>query len=223
MLLIGSLLVAGLAIQAVRPQVTIYGVSQYGPQNTAIIVELTASFSAAGVGPSGVTTYIEEVVETYQAFVDAISATTHTFVELDSPRTFDWVFVESSGGYFESELPISLPETVTDFSFGCATGADSKPTCTSSSTLQTISTQAPIVNVCQFDADGEGNCTALLPELGGNPDMFSFSGSMVPLYTLAATASTPANTNRSGAVVYVVQFWWSGIFSIFVVLVNLLL
>ncbi|KAJ6484666.1 hypothetical protein C8R45DRAFT_1214698 [Mycena sanguinolenta] len=221
MLLIGSLLVAGLAIQAVRAQATIYAVSQYGPQDTELIVEKTVSFSVAGVGPSGVTTYIEEVVETYEAFVDAMSATTHTFVLLDSPQTNDWVFVESSGGYSESAI-FSTPETVTDLNFGCATGADSKPTCTSSAYLQTISTQAPVVNVCQFNAD-EGNCTELLPDLGGDSDItFSLSGSVVPIYTLAATASAPANTNQSGAVVHVVRMWWSGLFAVFVILVNLL-
>ncbi|KAJ7882551.1 hypothetical protein B0H14DRAFT_2703072, partial [Mycena olivaceomarginata] len=141
MLLVASLLVAGLTIQAVRTQATMYGVS-YGPQDTDFIIEETVSFSVAGVGPSGVMTYIEEFVESYKAFVDAISATTHTFVFLDSPKTFDWVFVESSGGFSEFAIlsTILFPETVTDFSFGCATGVDSKPTCTSSATLDTIST-----------------------------------------------------------------------------------
>ncbi|KAF7368761.1 hypothetical protein MVEN_00201200 [Mycena venus] len=205
---------------------TIYGVSEYGPQDTNFIVEQTASFSVAGVGPSGVMTYIAEVVESYEAFVDAMSATTHTFIVLDSPKTIDYVFVESSGGYSESAIlsTISLPETVTDFSFGCATGADSKPTCTSSTTLDTVSTQAPIINVCQFNADEEGNCTELLPGPERNSDYtFSFSGSVVPIYTLAATASTPVNTNQSGAVVHVVRMWWSGVFAVLVALANLLL
>ncbi|KAJ7190039.1 hypothetical protein GGX14DRAFT_580197 [Mycena pura] len=239
MLLIGSLsLATGLAIQAgkpwitpliaqpdvaraqVRAQATIYGISQYGPQDTDVIFEETASFSVAGVGPSSVTTYIEEVVETYEAFVDAISATTHTFVFPDSPQTVDWFFVESSGGFSESLSTISLPETVTDFSFDCATGADSKPTCTSSAFLDAISTQAPVVNVCQFNADEEGNCTDLLP-FGDNT--FSFSGSVVPIHTVAATASTATNTNQSGAVVHVVRIWWSSMFAVVVVLITLLL
>ncbi|KAJ7805885.1 hypothetical protein B0H14DRAFT_2877983 [Mycena olivaceomarginata] len=216
MLLVASLLVAGLVIQAVRAQATIYGVSQYGPQETDIIIEKTASFSVAGVGPSGVTTYIEEVVESYEAFVYAMSATTHTFVALDSPKTFDWVFVESSGGFSESAIlsTISFPETVTDMSFGCSTGADLKPTCTSSAFWILFSTQAPEVIA---------TATGLLPEPGGSDNTFSFSGSVVPIYTLAATASTPANTNQSGAVAHVVRMWWSGVFAVLVVLVNLLL
>jgi hypothetical protein len=116
-----------------------------------------------------------------------------------------------------------FPETVTDFSFGCATGVDSKPTCTSSATLDTISTHAPEVLVCQFNADEEGNCTDLFPEPGGSDNTFSFSDSVVPIYTLAATASTPANTNQSGAVVHVVRMWWNGMFAVLVVLVNLFL
>ncbi|KAJ7711894.1 hypothetical protein B0H16DRAFT_1627252 [Mycena metata] len=258
MLLVASLLVARLAIQAVRAQATIYGISEYGPQDTNFIVKETASFSVAGVGPSGVTTYIEEVVESYEAFVDVFSATTHTFVFLDSPKTFDFVFVESSGGFSESAIlsTISFPETVTDMSFDCTTGVDSKPTCTSSATLTTISfpetftdisfdcttgvdskptctsstmldtvsTPAPEVIVCQFNADEEGNCTDFLPDLRGASDnVFSFSGSVVPIYTLAATASTPANTNHSGAGVQVARMWWNGMFAVLVVLVNLLL
>jgi hypothetical protein len=70
-------------------QATIYGVSQYGPQDTNLIIKETASFSVAGVGPSGVTTYIEEVVESYEAEVFSIPATTNTFVFLDSPKTLD--------------------------------------------------------------------------------------------------------------------------------------
>ncbi|KAJ7046037.1 hypothetical protein C8F04DRAFT_1387713 [Mycena alexandri] len=225
MLLVASLLVAGLATQAVRAQATIYGISEYGPQDTDIIIKETTSFSVAGVGPGGVTTYIKEVVESYEAVVDAISATTTTFVFLDSPKTFDAVFVESSGGYSESLIlsTISLPETVTNIGFGCNTGVDSKPTCTSFTALQTISTQAPEIIVCQFNADEEGNCTDLLPEPAGSDHTFSFSGSMVPIYTLAATASTPANTNQSGAVFHVVQMWWNGMFAVLVVLVNLFL
>ncbi|KAJ7711886.1 hypothetical protein B0H16DRAFT_1627223 [Mycena metata] len=218
MLLVASLL-------AVRAQATIYGISDYGPQDADFIVKETASFSVAGVGPSGVTTYIEEVVESYEAFVDVFSATTHTFVFLDSPKTFDFVFVESSGGFSESAIlsTISFPETVTDISFGCATGVDSKPTCTSSATLVPLSTQGPEVLVCQFNADEEGNCTDLLPEPAGSDHTFSFSGSRVPIYTLAATASTPANTNQSGAGVHVARMWWNGMFAVLVVLVNLLL
>ncbi|KAJ7753572.1 hypothetical protein B0H16DRAFT_1834825 [Mycena metata] len=225
-LLVAPLLVAGLtnAIQAVRAQATIYGFSEYGPHDTDLIIKETVSFSVAGVGPSGVTTYFEEAVETYAAFVDAISATTHTFVFPDSPQTFNWVFVESSGGFSESAIfsTISFPETVTDFNFGCATGVDSKPTCTSSATLDTISTQASRVLVCQFNADEEGNCTDHVPESGGSSDnVFSFSGSVVPI-TQAATASTPANTNQSGAVVHVVRMWWNSMFAVLVVLVNFL-
>ncbi|KAJ7711875.1 hypothetical protein B0H16DRAFT_1627187 [Mycena metata] len=259
MLLVASLLVAGLAIQAVRAQATIYRVSQYGPQDTDLIFKETTSFSVAGVGPSGVTTYIEEVVESYEAIVDVISATTHTFVILDSPTTLpDFVFVESSGGFSASAIlstisypeivtdmsfdcttgvdskptctssatlaTISFPETFTDISFDCTTGVDSKPTCTSSTILDTVSTPAPEVIVCQFNADEEGNCTDLLPDFrGASDEVFSFSGSVVPIYTLAATASTPANTNHSGAGVHVARMWWNGMFAVLAVLVNLLL
>ncbi|KAJ7716954.1 hypothetical protein B0H16DRAFT_1476438 [Mycena metata] len=203
-LLVAPLLVAGLtnAIQAVRAQATIYGFSEYGPHDTDLIIKETVSFSVAGVGPSGVTTYFEEAVETYAAFVDAISATTHTFVFPDSPQTFNWVFVESSGGFSESAIfsTISFPETVTDFNFGCGHR----------------------VLVCQFNADEEGNCTDHVPESGGSSDnVFSFSGSVVPI-TQAATASTPANTNQSGAVVHVVRMWWNSMFAVLVVLVNFL-
>jgi hypothetical protein len=67
----------------------LYSVSEYSPQDTDVIVEETVSFSVTGVGPSGVTTYIAEVIESYKAFVDTMSATTHMFVLFDSPQTFD--------------------------------------------------------------------------------------------------------------------------------------
>ncbi|KAJ7021390.1 hypothetical protein C8F04DRAFT_1273822 [Mycena alexandri] len=128
------------------------------------------SFSAGGVGADGATTYVGVVVESFA--VDELASTTVTFA--DKPFTATVTRVEDASGY-----RLTSPEEI------CEDG------------VCTVDTTAPPdVRTCSFGADGQGSC---VQQLGGESRTLTWSGSVVPIYTLPAATGTPAKNHAAAA------------------------
>ncbi|KAJ7051855.1 hypothetical protein C8F01DRAFT_1173123 [Mycena amicta] len=93
----------------VNAQVTFYDVSQEpAPSAEPIILSEMISISAGPVGVDGVTTYVEEVVESFWAKI--FSDTTEVLVS--TPTTFFFAIAESTGGYMASAYGVSGSSTI---------------------------------------------------------------------------------------------------------------
>ncbi|KAJ7021389.1 hypothetical protein C8F04DRAFT_269569 [Mycena alexandri] len=152
---------------------TLFYVSESQPAQTEIIYE-TFSLSAVGVGTDGATTYIQNVIESYAAFVE--SATTVTL--MSTIATYTNTIIEDASGFREySPLLDCGPD-------GCK-----------------VDTSAgPVVQTCTFGTDGHGTCVEKFPFLS---EGVTYSGAVVPYYTLNNTATAPNTkaTSHIGAIV----------------------
>ncbi|KAF7310196.1 hypothetical protein MIND_00393200 [Mycena indigotica] len=157
-----------------QAQTTLFGVSvPPGPTSeaTRVVISETVSFSALPLGPDGQTTYLEEVVQSFQALVDA----SDTQVLLSTPITFDFLYAQSTGGFVASEIlpPGAPPSASTRF--------------------------AGTLDDCKFDGHGGAVCVQAFPQVPGVPvpgHTNTVSGVVVPIATLGGTpaASGPGSS-----------------------------
>ncbi|KAJ7051851.1 hypothetical protein C8F01DRAFT_1376483 [Mycena amicta] len=146
--------------------VTFYDVSQEpAPSAPPLILSETISISAGPVGVDGVTTYVQEVVESF--FAEIFSDTTEVFVS--TPTTFFFAIAQSTGGYMASAYGISGSSTI-------ELGVDS---CTFDATGHGVCVDRDLEPQVQ---PGGSTVTRTVT--------FTRSGSVVPYYTLAATPGT---------------------------------
>ncbi|KAJ7069156.1 hypothetical protein C8F01DRAFT_1363407 [Mycena amicta] len=171
-----GLLTLVLSLRAVHGQATIYGVSVTATTSLAVpdpVISQSLNFIPSAVGPDGVTTYIEQVVESYEAFIYPDT----TDVVLSTPITFDFIFAESSGGFTASGF---VP-----------------PAASASATFPGD------IDSCTFDGSGNAVCVDIIPDglgQGAHPLTLTRSGTLVPIFTLGAptpAASTSTTTTNA--------------------------
>ncbi|KAF7295731.1 hypothetical protein MIND_01113700 [Mycena indigotica] len=158
-------LVALIASKPTVADTTLLGVSLSLPvpttQVSQIVVSRSTTFIPSTVGPDGLTTYREEVVESFEA----LTGPTDTLVLLSTPVTVDLAFAQSSGGFVASEV---LP---------------------SGATLSPGQTFVPSVSKCTFDGHGGAVCVEEDPAPPGAlipGHTTTLSGVVIPIATLSS-------------------------------------
>ncbi|KAJ7716081.1 hypothetical protein B0H16DRAFT_1476979 [Mycena metata] len=164
------LMVSGFGPQArvhAASVVTLYDVPSPSTSNVALVDAVSFSLSVDGVGTDGATTYVDFIVKSYEA--EVLPSTTTT---IEGPYTATATLVENASGY-----RLTSPDVI------CING-----NCT-------VDTAAPpAVRTCAFGADGQGSCVLQAQAQVGSiavATMISWSGAVVPGFTLAAATSAP--------------------------------
>ncbi|KAK7052016.1 hypothetical protein R3P38DRAFT_2858082 [Favolaschia claudopus] len=129
--------------------VTLFGFQPHNLPRNAV------SLKAAGVGPDGATTYIEEIYQTAVGYGDPQD--TNTFTAPTAIRTLHATLVADATLYRYSMLPATAPDGVQAFG---------------------------VIENCTLDGKGAGGCVALAWEDGGETTTTTFSGPVAPFYTL---------------------------------------
>ncbi|KAJ7716082.1 hypothetical protein B0H16DRAFT_1741533 [Mycena metata] len=178
------LMIAGLGPRAAvyaASVVTLYDVPPPSTSNTVSLVDHESIFlSVDGVGADGATTYVDVMVQSYQA--EVLPSTTITIV--DEPFTATATLVEDASGY-----RITSPDE------SCTNG-----NCT-------VDTAAPQgVRTCSFGTDGQGTCVqGQQAQVGGistaTTIQTTWSGSVVPVFTLPASTSAPKSNGAAASLV----------------------
>ncbi|KAJ7484491.1 hypothetical protein FB451DRAFT_1393038 [Mycena latifolia] len=99
---------------------TLYGISQISPVATVVESPASRIYSAIGVGADGATTYVEEDIESFIAFI--FPSTTE--IVLSEPTTLTGTFVQDASGERASTSSGLVYQAET-----CGFGADGHGTC----------------------------------------------------------------------------------------------
>ncbi|KAI4521026.1 hypothetical protein K525DRAFT_202296 [Schizophyllum commune Loenen D] len=163
-------------------EVTLYYVSTDG-DGTSLAHVQSRTISPLGTAEDGsLTTYVEVEEVSYTAWVEGTS----TVYEPPEPvETLTYTFVEGAASF-------GYTDTVLQTSTSTITGADGQPTSTDTETWT-----AGVTEACQFDADTSiGSCEFYFAE---QTVPVSFTGSLMPYYTMSVDDSSNGATRGSPA------------------------
>ncbi|KAJ6482675.1 hypothetical protein C8R45DRAFT_1002137 [Mycena sanguinolenta] len=157
------ILVALLPRLSCAETVTLFGFQPNGYPANAV------SLSAAGVGPDGATTYVEEIFQTAVVYGDPQTTGTDSQIPV---QTLHATLVADASVYRYTMLPATNVDGVVGFG---------------------------VVETCTLDGKGGGQCVAEGWEDGGETVTTTFTGPVAPFYTLTVADNAQSPSKNGAA------------------------
>lgn len=150
---------------------------------------VSVTISPVGVGENGRTTYVEEIVPTEEVVFYSDTTTTAT----PPPATLTCKFSSYiSNSHMIELLSLLIEGTIEEDASGLVGHASVNDPRVSPHP------EDQIIQSCNFQGTTAGSCVQF-QDLFGMSFTTTYSGSLIPVYTLTETASTPDQTQKSEA------------------------